>query len=168
MNNMSDVQSLLAGLQQQIASISSLANAPAAPIVHTPQPTQQDIAAIVRATLAEEIAKISQQTAPALPAPVAPVAQEHVVKSVDLVPVEKNEKHFEKPEEKPVAPTEGIQNAMMSGFLNQLRSAIGASMTVQQQEWLSLHLFELPGFFKSEAGRSALAKVLSDYKTYLE
>jgi hypothetical protein len=56
---------------------------------------------------------------------------------------------------------------MLKDFLVKLRVAIGSGLTVSQQEWLSQNLFELPGFFKSEAGKAALTKVLADYRAYL-
>ncbi len=155
MNDAHNIQNLLAGLQQQIASISSLAGTPQYQ-PPTPQHTASDIQAIVRATLVEELNRlIPPAPAPALAAPAAPA-----VASVDLAPIAA-------PAPVPATTAPDLSEAMLKDFLNKLRISIGAGLTLEQQEWLSSHLFDLPDFFKSAQGKASLTKVMVDYKAYL-
>ncbi len=166
------IQQMLANLQSQITTVSnmagqigtspvpSIATIPALDAVGVPNPV--DIAALVKAEMQKYIpaqapVPISQPPMFSPPAQIAapipePVAVPEIPTPVPALP----------PPQPPPQPN--MQDMMMKNLMGELKSAIGAGLTGDQQLWISGNLFGLPPFLRSDQGKAAIQDLLSKFK----
>lgn len=176
------IQQLLANLQNQIATVSSMAGqlgvSQVSGALGQVGNNNPDIAAIVKATVAAELrsrapttmspsATVTSpsnlfpsnpvpQAAPQLAAP-AQTAETQVIPQLAA------------PQAQQAQPSQqSMQEVMMKDFMNQLKLAIGGAMSVDQQRWISGNLFGLPEFFRSQDGKDTVLAVLGKYHQYIE
>ncbi len=161
------LQQMLANLQSQITTVSNMAgqigSAPVSQSIPALEsvglPNTLDIAALVKAEMQKYAPIPAPQAPPMFSAPAQlvapPPAPEPVATPAAPPPV---------PALPPPQAQPNMQDLMMKNLMGELKSAIGAGLTGDQQLWISGNLFGLPPFLRSEEGKAAIQDLLSKFK----
>lgn len=168
MSDITHLQQMIHGLQNQLALVSSMATTMAGTPVAVPPSSQQNTSvAPILTTLHERATQLPSQDE--LSAYVRSLVKNEMGtqqrQSVDITPQPEQPMALPEPTPSPtpaIAPPQGM-------FWDTLRPIMASVYTQDQQIWLSQpsNLVGLPGFLRTPEGRSILTKTLEDYQRFM-